>query len=36
MLENGFVDMIVERKRMRRVLSHILRMHNYTGEVAAK
>ena len=36
MLENGFVDMIVERSRMRRVLSHILRMHNYTGEVASK
>lgn len=36
MLENGFVDMIVERSRMRRVLSHILRMHNYTGEVPKK
>ncbi len=30
MLENGFVDMIVERKNMRSVLSRILRMHNYT------
>ena len=27
MLENGFVDMIVERKRMRRVLSHLLKIH---------
>jgi acetyl-CoA carboxylase carboxyl transferase subunit beta len=36
MLENGFVDMIVDRTRMRRVLSHILRMHNYTGEVPKK
>ena len=36
MLENGFVDMIVDRTRMRRVLSHILRMHNYTGEVQSK
>ncbi len=36
MLENGFVDMIVDRSRMRRVLSHILRMHNYTGEVPKK
>ena len=36
MLENGFVDMIVDRNRMKRVLSHILRMHNYTGEVQSK
>ena len=36
MLENGFVDMIVDRTRMRRVLSHLLRMHNYTGEVPKK
>ena len=36
MLENGFVDMIVERGRLRRVLSHLLRMHNYTGEVPKK
>ena len=36
MLENGFVDMIVDRTRMRRVLSHVLRMHNYTGEVPKK
>lgn len=36
MLENGFVDMIVDRVRMKRVLSHILRMHNYTGEVQSK
>jgi acetyl-CoA carboxylase carboxyl transferase subunit beta len=36
MLQNGFVDMIVDRVRMKRVLSHILRMHNYTGEVQSK
>lgn len=27
MLENGFVDMIVERKKMRRVLAHLLKLH---------
>ena len=27
MLENGFVDMIVERKRMRRTLAHLLALH---------
>ena len=36
MLQNGFVDMIVDRVRMKRVLSHILRMHNYTGEGQSK
>lgn len=36
MLENGFVDMIVDRSRMRRILSHLLRMHNYVGEVQSK
>ena len=30
MLENGFVDMIVERKNMRSTLSKIFRMHGYT------
>lgn len=30
MLENGFVDMIVDRKSMRPTLSKIFRMHNYT------
>ena len=29
MLENGFVDMIVERKQMRSTLSRLLKMHNY-------
>lgn len=29
MLENGFADMIVERKNMRSVLSNLIRMHNY-------
>lgn len=27
--EKGFVDMIVERKRMRSVLSHVMRLHGY-------
>lgn len=27
MLKNGFVDMIVERKKMRRTLAHILKLH---------
>lgn len=27
MLENGFVDMIVERSKMRRVLAHLLKLH---------
>lgn len=30
MLENGFVDMIVERRVMRPTLSKIFRIHNYT------
>ncbi len=29
MLENGFVDMIVDRKKMRSSLSRLLRVHNY-------
>ena len=29
MLENGFADMIVDRKNMRSVLAKILKMHNY-------
>lgn len=28
-LENGFVDMIVERRKMRSVLSHIMKLHGY-------
>lgn len=27
MLENGFVDMIVDRKKLRRVLAHLLKLH---------
>lgn len=27
MLENGFVDMIVERKKLRRTLAHLLKLH---------
>ncbi len=29
MLENGFADMIVERKNMRSVLANLIRMHGY-------
>lgn len=31
MLENGFVDMIVERKKMRRTLAHLLALHEQKG-----
>lgn len=33
MLENGFVDMIIERKRMKRTLAHLFKLHN-TGGIA--
>ncbi len=29
LIEKGFVDMIVERKKMRSVLSHIMKLHGY-------
>lgn len=32
LLEKGFVDMIVERKKMRSVLSHIMKLHGYKKE----
>lgn len=33
MLENGFVDMITERKNMRHTLAHLIRLHNpYTPD----
>ncbi len=32
LLDKGFVDMIVERKKMRSVLSHLLKLHNYQKE----
>ncbi len=32
MLEKGFVDMIVERKRMRSTVAHLLKLHGYTDE----
>ena len=32
MLENGFVDMIVERTMMRRTLARIMKLHNYPKE----
>lgn len=32
MLENGFVDMIVERKKMRRTLAHLLKLHKNGGD----
>ena len=31
-LEKGFVDMIVERKKMRSVLSHLMILNNYRPE----
>lgn len=33
MMENGFVDMIVERKKMRRTLAHILKLHKQGGSL---
>ena len=36
MLENGFVDMIVDRKKMRGVLSHLLQLHGYAVEEPQK
>lgn len=35
MLEHGFIDMIVERKSMRRTLAHILKLHNRNNCTAA-
>jgi acetyl-CoA carboxylase carboxyl transferase subunit beta len=35
LMDNGFVDMIVSRKRMRKTLSRLLKMHNYKSEVQA-
>ena len=32
MLEKGFIDMIVERRKMRSVLSHLLKLHGYLPE----
>ena len=34
LLQHGFVDMIVERRNMRRTLSKLLRLHGYKGETA--
>ena len=34
LLQHGFVDMIVERKNMRRTLSKLLRLHGYKGETS--
>ena len=35
MLENGFVDMIVERKKVRRTIAHLLKLHKpYKGGAA--
>lgn len=36
LLEHGFVDMIVERKNMRRTLSKLLRHHGYPGLTSAQ
>ncbi len=32
LLEKGFIDMIVERKKMRSVLSHVMKLHGYLPE----
>lgn len=32
MQDKGFVDMIVERKKMRSTLSHLLKLHGYTAD----
>ena len=32
MLEHGFVDMIVERNKMRRTLAHLIKLHKKEGE----
>ncbi len=34
MLENGFVDMIVERKKMRRTIAHLLKLHKPASKEA--
>lgn len=34
MQDKGFVDMIVERKKMRSVLAHLLLLHGYRGKEA--
>lgn len=34
LMEKGFVDMIVERKKIRRTLSHLLKLHQSKGGVA--
>lgn len=36
MLEHGFVDMIVERKSIRRTIAHILKLHNKPAIAAEK
>ena len=36
LLEHGFVDMIVQRKNMRRTLSKLLRHHGYPGKTNAQ
>lgn len=36
MLENGFVDMIVDRKKLRRVLAHLLKLHQQPEEQEVK
>ena len=33
--EKGFLDMIVERRSMRSVLSHLLKLHGYEKETSA-
>ena len=33
MLESGFVDMIVERKKIRRTIAHLLKLHKQGGKL---
>jgi len=32
LLEKGFIDLIVERRKMRSVLSHLLKLHGYESQ----
>ena len=32
LLEKGFIDMIVERRKMRSVLSHLMKLHGYESQ----
>ena len=34
LMEKGFVDMIIDRKKIRRTLSHLIKLHQNKGGVA--